>query len=292
MKILSVTFDRSAFHGDNFDKLVKSKLRVLSKYKRLLVYHTPTFLEETISLYQTKRSILEKQVHFLFNICNAKWFKRRSELWIDELVSQYPEKKKCYISEMDRKRIEENIQYYLLRDKFDPKALSTVMSEKQNEYKKSLAHKELYIEIRELFASDFAEDRKKGLNQHIYFNIYLADHFDIMGEHLIKKHLEIITDKSIIYNKWIHNKSDYPYFTKYVEGSIYSLFFPFAEPNMKLDKNAMTDIELISFLKNIDILVSNDQKFMKKAFEQLYHDMGKLYLSTDEFIEYMDDNFR
>ena len=70
MRTLKIVFDRSAFHGDQFELLKKSNIEKLSEKKTILIYHTPVFLEETLSLYvrAENRLILHKQFPFILKV--------------------------------------------------------------------------------------------------------------------------------------------------------------------------------------------------------------------------------
>jgi hypothetical protein len=48
-----VIFDRSAFHGSNFDSLRDSPLKRLCRAGIIAVYHTPNFISETLGAFAT-----------------------------------------------------------------------------------------------------------------------------------------------------------------------------------------------------------------------------------------------
>jgi hypothetical protein len=72
---MKIIFDRSAFH-DHFDLLKGSPLLRLANERKVLVYHTGRFLEETLKRQGAKaRDELRRQWPFLRSICNGGWFK-------------------------------------------------------------------------------------------------------------------------------------------------------------------------------------------------------------------------
>ena len=89
--MLRVIFDRSAFHGDFFETLANSRLIELCRSRKLSVFHTPIFMDETLAMFgrQTKRVDLRKQMPFILEICNGGFFRPTPDIWHDELVRNY-----------------------------------------------------------------------------------------------------------------------------------------------------------------------------------------------------------
>jgi len=79
---MRVIFDRSAFHGANFETLTNSPLQGLVASGRVSVFHTPIFLDETIQSYGSKHTSDDWRAHLAFavEICNGGifWQKKRS----------------------------------------------------------------------------------------------------------------------------------------------------------------------------------------------------------------------
>jgi len=69
----------------------------------------------------------------------------------------------------------------------------------------------------------------------------------------------------------------------------YSLIFLAQNDHqLKIDKNDRNDAEHLSFLLFADILVSDDEKYMKKAFDLLYKGTNKRILKLDQFLSFID----
>jgi len=71
---VKVVFDQSAFH-DHLDLLKGSRLLQLTQDSKVTVYHTVTFLDETLRMADSARGKLKQQWPFLQSICNGGWFK-------------------------------------------------------------------------------------------------------------------------------------------------------------------------------------------------------------------------
>ena len=72
---MRIIFDRSAFHKERFDLLQGSPLLQLTKERKVLVFHTSVFIEETVRMCQSRNEELKRQVPFLLSICNGGWFR-------------------------------------------------------------------------------------------------------------------------------------------------------------------------------------------------------------------------
>jgi hypothetical protein len=74
---MRVIFDRSAFHGERFAALAESPLRALIARGRMMVIHTPLFLDETLSAYGSTRDGADAwrtHLTFALDICNGGIF--------------------------------------------------------------------------------------------------------------------------------------------------------------------------------------------------------------------------
>ena len=60
------------------------------------------------------------------------------------------------------------------------------------------------------------------------------------------------------------------------------------EQNIRLDKNAQADYELMTYLNHADILVSADTRFQLSAFVALWKPHGKKLLTPEEFVAFID----
>jgi hypothetical protein len=80
---MKIIFDRSAFHGSSFDLLQRSRLLQLTKERKVFVFHTSVFLDETLRMCQGRKEELARQGPFLLSICNGGWFKPLVHRFID-----------------------------------------------------------------------------------------------------------------------------------------------------------------------------------------------------------------
>ena len=98
---MKIIFDRSAFHGEDFDLLKSSRLSELVREREVLVFHTMVLLEETLRMIEAHEDELKRQWPFLRSICNAGWFKPL-------LLAQPPELKSVCEEELDGDNKDDN----------------------------------------------------------------------------------------------------------------------------------------------------------------------------------------
>src|SRR5712692_7539370 len=91
LRPMRVIFDRSAFHGENFKVLIESPLREFVAHDQISIFHTPSFLEETVLSYGSKAGSQEWKSHLTFavEVCNGGIFLPKDEIWHSELVRDH-----------------------------------------------------------------------------------------------------------------------------------------------------------------------------------------------------------
>jgi hypothetical protein len=89
-------------------------------------------------------------------------------------------------------------------------------------------------------------------------------------------------------DRWSRNKPFYPYFTEFVRDMLYLAFYAMTKPNAALDQNAQADLNLMAHLLHGDVLVSNEQGFLRIAFEELWKPKGRVLMTGTEFLQYME----
>ena len=114
-----VIFDRSAFHEDRFDSIQSSALLDLYRKGRIAVFHTPVFLNETLSAYGAGDRAKQWQQHlsFCLDVCSGL-FLDRDEIWHNELVAGRGPHARYLYPERPNKRYQSRSQLIeMLREK-------------------------------------------------------------------------------------------------------------------------------------------------------------------------------
>ncbi|MCF7802709.1 MAG: hypothetical protein K9N46_05575 [Candidatus Marinimicrobia bacterium] len=281
-----VIFDRSAFASNSIEELHDDRLLSLLKDERIIVHHSPIFLEETLQMYYNNNLLpqLKKELPFILRICNGKYFRHKFEVWKNELGEKdLSYEDKYFLSDEDEDLFKENVSSLIMTEKLGGKELNQIRRKSMESEKSAIEHRELYKWLRDEYTSEFTDNIHTPDEREKLIDWYVKEHIDSFAEKFIKKRLPNLPD--IAYVNWKKDKDKYPYFTNYAKGIMYSAVYAFGEPNQRLDKNALADVGILMYLTDADIIVSNDTRFMSFAFDYLYGNSGKNYLSTKDFIE-------
>jgi hypothetical protein len=84
---------------------------------------------------------------------------------------------------------------------------------------------------------------------------------------------------------WSLDPTRFPHFTAFAELFAYSHYDAEQNQNSPLDWNWQSDAEQLCFLVDVDLIVSADQQFMRRAFDELWKPKGKRMLTPEEFVE-------
>jgi hypothetical protein len=115
---------------------------------------------------------------------------------------------------------------------------------------------------------------------------FRAESVDRFGRELICSLIPCV-DKQALAFKWSRAKSQYPYFTMFVDNMLYCAAFAATKPNARIDLNAQADLDLMTHLLHADVLVSNETGFLRSAFDDLWRPQGKVIFSSQEFADFM-----
>ena len=146
------------------------------------------------------------------------------------------------------------------------------------ENQKRTAQRQTSIDIRQEVA-DWRKEVKYVPQRHGVPNYshYLSTERDHVGRELIKAQVQCHNILEVAC-RWSRNKHDFPYFTTFVENMLYIAFYAMTRPRDRIDLNAQADLDLMTHLLHADALVSNEQGFLRKAFDDLWRPRGKVIL--------------
>ena len=228
---------------------------------------------------------LAKQLPFILEVCQDRWFRDIPDLWyieIGQISGSTP-----LLPNSRRNKIEAEIRSKYLNDEMewdDP-----VLAKQDVDREKAKAR--MYREDLKKLRADIAQ-ALKNTGGPIITKLPSADeHVDrylkLVGAGLLKLHLPA-KDSHLFANKWTENPGRLPYFTRYVKGVLFNDYLAISDHRGPIDENAVMDISLLSYLHDLDILVSNETKFMRKAFEFLFRNEGKIMMTAQEFVRYLE----
>lgn len=284
-----ILLDTSIFHNGSFEELKNSSFQKYCANGVFSFHPTVILIEEILTLFWKNKKIdkAKEYLKFIIETGKGRWFREIFEIWRLELEGDVLGTEYYFLEERKEKRIKESIEKKLRQNGFfNSREILEVNGLKQTEFLKKKKSKEIGNEMRNYIAR---ESKKQGLNRHhTDFSSVFKMTVDSFAKSIIEKKVNTAFDKNVLFNKWKEKKANFPYFTDWLKSFLYIYWYAMTEPNEPLDKNAEGDIRHLFFLRDTDIIVSNDNKFMRKAFYELFGGRKK-YLSLEEFIIFINE---
>ena len=271
---MRVLLDNSILTTENIILLKKSKLLDLSKKHSIKIYGNPILLDEIYNLWSLGRKTeMKKYLEYILEISNERWFRDTEGMLRLELENKNLTNKYFFYNNSEKMRIENQIKYLLISEQ--------LTKEDEQEIKRIKDEIELRKSNFNGCCSLLRNQKKVNLKQ-LNFNDFYSQYSDYCGEELLSRQLNISKENSII-NNWKKNKNNFPYSDLWVKGIMYIIFYAYVECNKMLDKNANFDINQLIFLKDLDVVVSEEQRFLKSACNALYGNT-KRYFSVEDLL--------
>lgn len=287
--MLKVIFDRSSFHGARFENIEKSPLRDLCRHGRIEVFHTPIFLEETLSTYRGghKEQEWRKHLQFSLDICNGGIFLDREEIWHNELVAGRGPFARHLLPECPNKNYDsrpmliERLQQVAASGDLSKEWLESGAMREDTRSKKN-NQKTISRVAREEVAGAIRERRVTGSLKNYSFTHFRKSEFVRTGKAL----MDLVDTRRAapLADQWAQNPDRFPFYSAFVEGYLYAFYYAAVEHNYKIDRNAQLDYELLAYLTWADLVVSDDHKFFRHAFEAIWEARGKRIETSESFV--------
>ena len=291
---LRVIFDRSAFHGPRYRRLRDSRLRDLCRLGRIVVYHTPVFLNETISTYRPGEQDADWQTHlqFALDTCNGGIFLNKEAIWYQELVVGRGPRSRCLLPERRNKnfRWSRPELMAILRNvaRTGDLAEEWLASEPvRNETRRRMANqRQIFSRMRQEVARNIRENRPTDRLSEYPFRKFLRTVYSETGQELMNL-VHPRRTKSLA-EQWARCPERFPYYSAFIEGLLYSAYYAAVKHNDPIDENAQADYEQLAYLAWADIVVSNDRRFFLRAFEEIWKPREKRLETAESFSEFVN----
>ena len=285
---MRIIFDRSSFHGKRFELLTSSRLQLLVAQRRVEVFHTATFLDELIQSYGSAKassSSWREHLRYAAHICNGGMFFTVDDIWRSELVDGWATASRHLLPHASFV----GLQGTLLRTA-DTGDLSQEWAESEparlDTRRKKIKQRAIFREAREAVAQARREGRLRGRLRDYPFSDYRRSQFTHNGRALMRAVDE--ERAAELADLWEASPGEFPYYTAFVEGFVYSQYYAAIEHNGRLDGNEQADYEQLAHLIWADVVVSEDQAFFRSAFDTLWKPRGKRMESAESFVELLE----
>jgi hypothetical protein len=278
MRPLRIIFDSNIFSVDNFGALDYALFRKLYANRRVMPIYTAVILEEVLQTYslESKRTqLLDRWLPFIIETA-PKFCLELPKIWHQELV----QKKGCHANIfMDAMRRKKTLQYLkkLPRDGSCP--LINIIQPLRDEIASE----------KKISRQDSIERRNNfDANDPWLIEIFSADHerLEEFGIGIIERRFPTQNHRAIS-SRWLRDPCRYPYFTQFVKNCMFRHSYPSIDKSAPIDKNAQADLDILTHLLYADVLVSNEKKFMKYAFDKLWLPRKKVMFTSNEFAEFL-----
>lgn len=285
---LTIIFDRSAFHGSRFDLLAASPLLGLARQNRIVVHHPAPLLEETISMFekQENHAELRKQLPFILEICNGRWFRGRGEIWELELTRNLGPNADVFEPDSTRRIAEQNIRDGVFGTEAWNDFKQAIPDKDLERQKQARLHKIQSGMRREIAAKRKADNRLKRQKPPSAAP-FIENELDDWGEQIISRYVGT-SYRALLVRRWITDKQRFPFLTSSLEGQIFANWHALVEHNKRIDPNSHVDVEVLACLNRADAIVSADEGFLRDAFEALWRPKGKLLYRPEAFVKHLN----
>jgi hypothetical protein len=284
---MRVIFDRSAFHGERFEALARSPLQQIVRGDRIRVFHTPIFIEETISTFGSAGPSGDWRRHLAFalQICNGGVFDEKMDIWRREIVEGRGPLARYLMSERLRKH---GSKVHLLQRLSDAvrtgdlgREWDDTQSMREESHQKKKNQKALARDIRADISTAIREGRITAPIRAASFKHFRDSEFIRTGRHLMR--LVDARRQGLLADQWERRPDHCPFYSAFVEGVLYSVHHAAVEHNKPIDDNAQGDYEQLAYLTWADMIVSDDTRFLRDAFEVIWKPRGKRLETSESF---------
>jgi hypothetical protein len=268
-----ILFDRSIFHGAKFDRLRSSTIVSQVKRGTIRVFFTPMFIEETLLHSLNNRAEFDSQWAFIRSLTVQKWFKYAPEIVSIELGDEIT-----------------GPAYYLQPRHRIRRAMRNSAKAFDQVFPKEDVERAMLLIERSRQRDDQFRRARVGWRNQLRTKLHLFDAFvDQQADRMIKSVFTNNEPHSPGFLDTWHTKREKCVFTEQMIRSLCAtIFLPIADQQLKVDANDTSDSEQLAFLVWADIMVSDDTRFMRHAFDLMYSGSSKQFMTLAEFLTHID----
>jgi hypothetical protein len=285
---LRVVFDTNVFTPGCFELLERGPMIRLCKRGRIVPVYGHVFLEETFRAYgraQKRGDLINRWLPFIA-VTADRFCDDFLNIWHRELVQARGLRTNIYMSPKAQRNVIEGLGRIPLDGTW--RAWQASRGVWAVEDQKRTAQREISKDIRkEVSEWRRAVDYTPQKHGTPSYPQYVSREIDHAGREFVQAQVRC-HDPLGVASRWSRNKRGFPYFTTFVENMLYIGFCAMTRPNDKIDLNAQADLDLMTHLLRADVLVSNEEGFLRKAFDDLWRPRGKVLFTSEEFARFIE----
>ncbi len=285
---LRVVFDTNAFTPGNFELLERGPLIRLCRAGRISPVYGHVFLEETFRAYgqlNKRDDLINCWIPFISTTVD-RFCDDFLTIWHRELVQARGIRTDIYMSPRAQQRLIERIALIPLDGTWhawhESRTARAVEDQKRTDQRQM--SKDIRQEVADWRKMVNYTPRKHGTPNYCHF---LSTEIDRLGREIIMAKVRCHNALEVAC-RWSRHKHTFPYFTTFVENMLYIAFCAMTRPNDKIDLNAQADLDLMTHLLRADALVSNEQGFLRRAFDDIWRPKGKVIFTSQEFSDFIE----
>lgn len=276
---LAVCLDRSVFHNDGVARMRDSLFARRCDQGGVVVHASPLLIEETIRLFyrNDRRVQVRNDVTFILRISTGRWFRTRKEIFDIECGWMNPAPDYAFMptwqERLVRRRLRDHLEQILHHDS------TNIFADREERRQRD---QRLLAGLKGLRAITIAEIRRGQLDSLPLFDEWYSG----VRDYALRYNLDNMSHPFRTTDEILAaiETGDRPcaYLDLWTKGVLYMHFRAAANHTERIDLNDHWDLELLLIAKDLDVIVSNDTRFMKSAAEVLFP--AKAYLGLDEFL--------
>ena len=230
-------------------------------------------------------------LHFALDICNGGIFLPKEAIWREEIVGGRGTFARHLLPMRQNKRhnslpgLMEQFREIASTGDFSLQWLATE-AERKDHRKRRENQREILVDARIKVGKERKERQITEPLSAYSFQQFRDSIFLDVGRDLMDRVSARRT--AALADQWARQPQRFPFYSAFVEGVVYTGYHATVRHNEPIDENTQPDYEQLAYLTWADIVVSNDRRFFRQAFEAIWGPRGKRLETSESFAALVD----
>jgi|GEM_PF-3237456 len=281
MTRLRVVFDTNTFSPLHFDAIDNSPIRDLCRRGRVVAVYSGPFFEEMLRAYtreSVRDALLRRWFPFIIET-GVRFHEDVPTIWQRELVQGAGLKVNTLMKPASQAAMVARLR--ALPTDGSWALIQETKADREFNASQLVAQRELSKEMRAEISDQLKARGMRGVRREVGGDIRRRL-IPVLGSAMIERHVAPSNWRAVA-DRWARAPERYRYFTQFVDNMAYKEAHFSTTPGAPIDVNAQVDLDLMTFLLDADVFVTNEQRFARQAFEDLWRPHGKMLFSSAEF---------